>query len=137
MFRRFSDSDVSGQFREYMPFADLNENGIRDSLIEGGVSRGKWKLNPLESFLFFWADSAYRFVSDSGITYYVGGFGGDAHLMNLSFVQGHDDFTLRLPGFAQVLSRIGPLRVPSTTRDSVYYKTGFKEVVHARTRWPR
>lgn len=116
-------------FAKFMPFADLNENGIWDSALATGMARGRWKWNHLEFTLWFRSDSAYRFVSDSGFTYYESGFGGDPHLMLLFFVQTHD--ILRAYGWhlTMTLSRNAAIRVPSVSHDTIIYDYQTVELV--------
>ena len=69
-----------------MPFEDYNGNGVQDSAPGIGVSRGSFRTYGGGSVLNLRFSSAYYFVSDSGLTYYMNGYGAAGQPLSSSSI---------------------------------------------------
>ncbi len=102
-----------------MPFEDYNGNGVQDSAPGIGVSRGSFRTYGGGSVLNLRFDSAYYFVSDSGLKYYMNGYGagGTAFV----FQQYPESLQFVSAQFHLLISRTDSVKAPSTKVDSTYY----------------
>lgn len=100
-----------------MPFFDVNHNGVWDSVVNSGASLGKWRSQGDGPNLTLNCDSAYRFVSDSGLKYYLRANGAD---VNVELVQSEDEFAVKLLDLQFPMPRVGSFRLGSQG-DTAYF----------------
>lgn len=103
-----------------MPFVDYNGNGVWDSMPGIGVSKGKFWSYHNGPLIEFRTDSAYKFVSDSGLAYYLDGYG--AGQVELGLGQFPDSLQIYAAQYPVALPRLDSMLVPSTLDDSAFYQ---------------
>jgi hypothetical protein len=123
--------DPTDSAAKWAPFVDFNGNGVWDSSPGIGVSRGRWWSYQGGGALQFKTDSAYRFISDSNLTYYLRGFGAQ---VVLGFEQDSDTMKIILADFWLSMPRVDSIPVPSVKMDSVSFDTLYYSIMKATIR---